>query len=303
MTRRSRTGFTLIELLIVLALLMFAIGLLLPAIQAVRLAAARMESQNNLKQLALACHNRHDAFKALPPGVDKNGFSAAAYLLPFIEQNNLFQMIDFKVAATAEANAQVRSTQIAILLSPLDPLSKSNGKTAPTSYLFSAGTKFSLENNNGVFYKDSQITLVQIPDGTSNTIMIGETLIGDGNQQAKDVKRQYVELGPMALAKLNDDSGVQDFANNKHIAGNRCHSWIEGKFLQGTFTGTRKLNDDRPDVDCGGLGGLSALRGLHRGVNVAMCDGSVRFVSVAVSFQTWQAAITRNGGEVLGADW
>jgi prepilin-type processing-associated H-X9-DG protein len=192
---------------------------------------------------------------------------------------------------------------IPTFLNPMDPQSSHKGKSAPTNYLFSAGTQFSLDNNNGVMYLNSNVKFTQITDGTSNTIMIGETLIGDDGKQAQDVKRQHVALDPMELKNLNDNSGVQDFANNKNIVGDRCHSWIEGKFLQGTFTGTRKINDAKPDVDCGGAGGLSALRGLEKGVNVAMCDGSVRFVSDAISFQTWQAAITRNGGEVLGNDF
>jgi hypothetical protein len=133
--------------------------------------------------------------------------------------------------------------------------------------------------------------------------MIGETLIGDGGKQAKDVKRQHVNLGPNALKNLNDNSGVQDFAGNKNIAGDRCHSWLDGKFLHGTFTGTRTLNDTKPDVDCGGLGGLSGLRSLERSINVAMGDGSVRSVSVSVSMKTWQAACTRAAADQLGNDW
>jgi prepilin-type processing-associated H-X9-DG protein len=74
---------------------------------------------------------------------------------------------------------------------------------------------------------------------------------------------------------------------------------MDGRFLQGTFTGTRRLNDQKPDVDCGGAGGLSGLRGLGRGVNVAMCDGSVHFVNMEVELSVWKALATRNGGEVI----
>jgi prepilin-type processing-associated H-X9-DG protein len=299
MNRRTRSGFTLIELLVVFALLAFAIGLLLPIIQQVRAAAERTQSQNNLKQLGIACHAHHDAFKSFPAGVDDSGFSAAARLLPFVEQNAVFQQIDFKQPARAQANDVARGSFIITFLSPMDPQSSHKGKSAPTNYLYSAGTQFSLDNNNGVFYRNSKTGIVTITDGTSNTIMIGETLIGDDGKQAQDVKRQHVALDPMELKNLNDNSGVQDFANNKNIVADRCHIWIEGKFLQGTFTGTREINDTKPDVDCGGAGGLSALRGLHKGVNVAMCDGSVRFVSDTIAFQTWQAVCTRNGGEVV----
>lgn len=303
MKTRTRFGFTLIEVLVLFALIAFAIGLLLPMIQRLREAAARMQSQNNLKQIAIACHNYHDANKSLPSGIDMNGFSAAAHLLPYIEQEALYKQIQFNIPARAQANQLVAKNQIKTFLSPQDPSASLPRSTAPTSYLFSAGTKYSLDNNNGAFFRNSKISLVQIPDGTSNTVMLGETLMGDGAKIAVDVKRQHVELDSMELLKLNDNSGVQEFANGKNIASNRCFSWIQGQFLQGTFTGTRTINDTKPDVNCAGSGGLSSLRSLSGGVNVAICDGSVRFVSQSISMQTWQAACTRDGGEVLGNDW
>jgi prepilin-type processing-associated H-X9-DG protein len=222
-------------------------------------------------------------------------------MLPYMEQENVYKLINFNMPARAQPE-QVRMAALPLLLSPLDPLAQQQAKLAPTSYLFCAGTKHSLEKNNGIFFKDSKLTLAVITsqDGSSNTVMTGETLIGDGGQQAKDVKRQHVKLDVMALQNLNADSGVQEFQNNRNIAGDRGHSWIEGKFLHGTFTGTRKLNDARPDVDCGGMGGLSALRCLQKGTNILFADGHAIFLSDAADFATWQALCTRDGGEVIG---
>src|SRR5947209_729211 len=90
-----RPAFTLFQLLALLALFAFLLGLLLPAVAKVREAASRIQSQNNLRQLALACHNYHDTGNAFPEGCDRNHFSAAARLLPFVEQDNLFKAIDF----------------------------------------------------------------------------------------------------------------------------------------------------------------------------------------------------------------
>jgi type II secretory pathway pseudopilin PulG len=297
MNTRTRSAFTLIELLIVFAILAFLIGLLLPLVQRIRASAARMESQNNLKQIGLACHSRADAFKVLPPGVDDKGFSAAAYLLPFIEQDNLFKQINFNTPA--RANEAMAKIHVKVYQSPLDPLSGQGGNTAPTNYLFCAGTEYALEKNNGMYFKDSKVRFTDVTDGLSNTFMAGETLIGDGGKQAKTVLRQHVQLDPMDLNNLNDNSGVQEFQNNKKIVGDRGHSWIEGKFLYGTFNGRHTINSSSPDVSCGGVGGLSALRSTQKGASILMGDGSVRFVAEGVDLNTWRAMCTRNGGEVV----
>src|SRR6266852_5795447 len=111
---KNRAGFTLFELLVVLALLGLLFALLLPAVQKVRQAAARAQSANNLKQYALACHNYHDTYGSFPPGVDSNGFSALAHLLPFIEQQNVYRQIDFNKPMTDKANAAAAEVTLKI---------------------------------------------------------------------------------------------------------------------------------------------------------------------------------------------
>jgi type II secretory pathway pseudopilin PulG len=299
----KRPAFTLFQLLVVLALLALLLALFLPAIAKLRLAAARTQSQNNLKQMALACHNYEAANAVLPPGVDAKGFSTRAYLLPYIEQDNVYKLIDFKKSVDDEENKKVAAIGIKVFLNPTDSAPVQSDKVFGTNYLFSAGSDHSLKENNGVFFKDSKVKLTDIADGTSNTLLAGETLRGDGAEKATDVQRQYVLLKKEDLKDLKPESGVKDFKDSKNIAGDRCKNWLDGRFLQGTFTATRLLNDEKPDVSCGGTGGLSALRGPGAGSNVALCDGSVRFISAKISLTTWQAAATRAGGEVLGADF
>jgi Tfp pilus assembly protein PilE len=302
--RSRRSGITLFQLLIVLALLAILIGLLLPAVQKVREAAARAQSQNNLKQIALACHNFHDTFGHLPSGNDANNFSAAAGLLPFIEQAVLYKTIDFKKSIDDKANADARKARLKVFENPLDAVTAVDPtKYGPTSYLFNAGSKPALADNDGVFYQDSSVRIADIADGTSNTLLAGETLKGDGGTKAVTVLRQHVALGKDALEKVGPDSGVQDWKDGKHISGDRCASWMDGRFLQGTFNSALRLNDKRPDVTCAGLGGVSGLRSERSGINAALCDGSVRYFSTSISAETWKAASTRNGGEVLGADF
>jgi prepilin-type processing-associated H-X9-DG protein len=297
MRTRSRPGITLINLLVIIAILAFLMALLLPAIQKVRQASSRMQSQNNLKQLALACHNYHDSYQKFPPGNDAKGFSAAARLLPFIEQDNLYKQIDFDKSVDDKANADTRKVQVKTLLSPLDIPAVSD-KYAATNYLFNAGSKYPLKDNDGLFYLDSKVKFTDVVDGTSNTLMAGETLKGT-TEGPRTVRRQHVALPAAALAGLTEESGVKDFKDNKNVVGDRCSAWIDGRFLQGTFTGTRVLNDPRPDVSCGGAGGLSALRNFGDYTNIAMCDGSVRVIGKQVKLDVWKNLASRNDGNPI----
>ena len=293
MTTRTRPAFTLFQLLIVIALLAILLGLLLPAIQKVRQAAARTQSVNNLKQLMLALHNYHDTYNQFPAGIDDKDFSAASKLLPFIEQQNIFNNIDFKKSIDDKANAQWRQVTIKTFLSPQDPIRAVNPAWGATNYLF----------NDLIFFLNSKEQIQGITDGTSNTIGIGETLKGDGKNKAIDVHRQYVLLKKEDLKNTGEDTGVKYFKDDKNISGDRCASWMDGRFLQGAFNGKLRPNDERPDVSCGGISGVSALRNYQRFVQVGICDGSVRLVADGISHKTWKAAMTPKGGEVLGNDW
>lgn len=299
MNKKHRSAFTLFQLLVILALLGLLLGLLLPAVAKVRAAAARTQSQNNMKQLALAVHNYHDSFNGLPPGVDKNHFSTTTYLLPFIEQDNLFKTVDFKKPIDAKDNAAARATVIRIFLNPQDPIQTVNKDYGATNYLWCAGSKPALKDNDGMFYEESKIKFANVPDGLSNTMMAGETLKGDSMEKAVDMKRQHVFLKIEALKDIKEDAGVQEWKDNKNIVGNRCESWMDGRFMTGTFTGTRMANDPKPDVSCAGAGGLSGLRSLNGGSNIAMGDGSVRFVNDKVKLDTWRFLAGRNDGQVI----
>lgn len=299
MIRRKRSAFTLYQLLIILALLGILFGLMLPAVAKVREAAGRTQSINNLKQMALALHNYYDANGSMPPGVDANGFSTAAYLLPYLEQAAVFQRIDFKKSIDDKANAFARGLRFKVFLSPQDPVNSVTTDFGATNYLASAGSKPALADNDGVLFTNSQLKFPDVTDGTSNTLLFGETLKGDSMVKAVTVRRQHVALKKDALKEITEDTGVEDFKNDKNVAADRCASWMDGHFLQGTFTATRSVNDARPDVNCSGVGGLSGLRSLGSTTGAAICDGSVRSVSQSIKLPVWQALATRAGGEVI----
>jgi type II secretory pathway pseudopilin PulG len=296
MTIRTRRAFTLFQLLLILAFLAILFALLLPAVAKVREAAARTQSQNNLKQIALAALSYADANNHFPSGNDDNNFSAAAHLLPYIEQGNLYNTIDFKKPMDDKANAEVRKTVIKVFLSPRDGLTSVSTDFGATNYLFCAGSKPALADNDGVFYQGSKIKFADITDGTSNTLMTFETLKGDGGVKATDLRRQHVLLKKGALKDLKEEAGVKEWENDKNIAADRCASWMDGRFLQGTFTGTRTLNEGKPDVNCGGAGGLSGARIIGDNGLIGMCDGSVRTIHKDVKIDVWKALSGRNDG-------
>jgi type II secretory pathway pseudopilin PulG len=295
MGTQRRSAFTLFQLLTLIAILALGFALSLPAIARARAEAKKAEQFNNLRQIVLALHNYNDSFGLLPPGVDDKDFSASAKLLPFIEQGDLYKTIKFDKPVTDDANAAARKTVIKTFLSPRDPIERVRDDSGATNYLF----------NDLVFFRNSKSKIpASFPDGLSQTIAIGETLKGDGKEKAEDVRRQYVLLKKEDLKTVTPDTGASYWKDGKNLAGDRCASWMDGRFLQGTFNGKLKPNDERSDVSCGGEGGVSTLRSQDDSIAVGLGDGSARFVNAKkISFTTWTYALDPADGNVLGPDW
>jgi prepilin-type N-terminal cleavage/methylation domain-containing protein/prepilin-type processing-associated H-X9-DG protein len=195
--RSGRGAFTLIELLVVIGIIGILIGLLLPAVQKVREAAARAQCQNNLKQIGLACHSYHGVYKHLPPGYvaagpysdgatdTAPGWGWATYLLPYLEQGNLAKRLN--LGQPVQASSAIE-TLLPVYLCPADlypeeafPVSDAFGNTlaatAPASYAACVGGDESDTfgpTGLGVFYRNSRTRLTDITDGTSSTILVGE---------------------------------------------------------------------------------------------------------------------------------
>lgn len=187
---KRHIGFTLVELLVVIAIIGVLVALLLPAVQAAREAARRSSCINNLSQIALAVHNYEFAVEHLPAGVinpegpirsepDGQHVSWLVQILPYVEMRNVYDAFDMEAGAYAPGNATVRAVPVSLFTCPSFPGGEmSQDKMAAMSTY--AGCHHDVEapidaDNNGLLFLNSSIRYLDIKDGSSQTLLIGET--------------------------------------------------------------------------------------------------------------------------------
>jgi prepilin-type N-terminal cleavage/methylation domain-containing protein/prepilin-type processing-associated H-X9-DG protein len=328
---RSHPGFTLIELLVVIAIIAILIGLLLPAVQKIREAAARMKCTNNLKQIGLALHNYHDANNYFPPGyVDRNtnristpdndlgpGWGWASYLLPYLEQDNLYKQINFTQGVGVGVNTAVSQQSLTIYQCPSDPyqqvfsvydsnFNKPIAMVAHGNYVGCNGWEECFNNaggagdgsgsdglagglgqsGNGLFYRNSRNTFGSVTDGLSNTI--------------------FVDHSPSTWTGA--------------VAGGRCPAWMATQppspyspppgpaydnadfgeaLVLAHGNATHVPSADFPIFD------PDVFYSMHagQGANFLFGDGSVHFLTSSINPYTFQYLCTIAGGEVFPSDW
>jgi len=329
----SRRAFTLIELLVVIAIIAVLIGLLLPAVQAAREAARRIQCTNNLKQIGLALHNYVNTIGALPPTTltyvyknFKSEWSVIARISPYLELGPMYAAINYTVTWDDPQNTTASSLTIATLLCPSDPdisaglTSKgypegrmSYGQVEGDWYVWwSAGPI-----NRSAFSPNCSKTLAAFTDGLSNTLVFSESQI------AYYQLRNCSSIGGMTPYIFPDPASspalIASIAPTCAKEGAFGHvNWANGSvFNCGVTTAltpdTKVIPLPRDpnaydivttDENQGGptYAALTADSYHPGGVNVLMGDGSVRFVKDAINGQAWRALGTIAGGEVISAD-
>ena len=334
MRTASRRAFTLIELLVVIAIIAVLIGLLLPAVQKVREAAARMSCTNNLKQIGLALHSYHDANNRFPPGyIDGNtnpastpdndvgpGWGWASFLLPYIEQGNVYNQINFSQGVGIGNNKVISQMPLAVHQCPSDPLQQAfavydSSFTTPIAtvahgnYVGCNGWEECFWNSggvgdpagndglsggygqsgNGLFYRNSRTRIADVTDGLSNTIVVGER-----------------------------SSNHAPSTWTGAVTGGRCPAWMatqppspyapppgppydnadfDEALVLGHGNATHLPSADFPIFD------PDVFYSFHTGgANFLFGDGSVHFLSSGIDPNTYQYLCTIAGGELL-SDW
>jgi prepilin-type N-terminal cleavage/methylation domain-containing protein/prepilin-type processing-associated H-X9-DG protein len=338
-----RRGFTLIELLVVIAIIAVLIALLLPAVQAAREAARRAQCTNNMKQIGLALHNYESSAGSLPWGAGYRlgkiyaDSSAHVLFLPYMEQTNLFNSVNFNAnpAVTTYVFWNVdyapnKTVQVAVVNSFLCPsdMSRITHPYGNSNYVGNSGSaavSYSV-HNDGVFNHAGVVggtvgkvtAFRDVIDGLGNTVAFSEIIkgIGKNNHDQFDATRPSTTVVRIAAAASNPVYNPKiDYDNCNAAKGTATNmaqgfalgaTWYWGRSGQTLYTHVMPPNtwscayaNGNTDSINDAITAMSRHPGL---VNCLMLDGSVRAVKSSVSVQTWWALGTKAGGEVLSAD-
>jgi len=287
-----RKGFTLVELLVVIAIIGILVAMLLPAVQAAREAARRVQCTNNLKQMALACHSFHDNVRRFPPAqheviAGEGNWAWSGLILPFIEEKDAQDLIDWKYNGASSKNAEAIRTLLPFYQCPTNPENQlvtccSNipglADAAETNYLCISSTLDNFKGRGwegepglGIMYESSDTAVKKVTDGTSHTLLLSE---GDIDQD-----------DPWKIAH----SGSGD----PYCGGGNC---VVGHFWRANTAATTYYG-----INSGTGFAEHGIESEHPGgANFAFADGHVTFIKETIDNPTLWALTTYNGEDDIG---
>jgi prepilin-type N-terminal cleavage/methylation domain-containing protein/prepilin-type processing-associated H-X9-DG protein len=299
-SQKRHPAFTLIELLVVIAIIAVLIGLLLPAVQKVREAAARAKCSNNLKQIALALHNYHDANSKFPPGEvtttatalsAQNNWCWAALLLPYHEQSALFTQAQAGVGtmpsatSTTDPRTAAVLTTVPILICPSDtggPLNTYLGGYAKSNYPITksiAAANYGPPNYPYNFL--AQTRMPDIVDGTSNTLLLGE-------RASPPFPGTFLSLGNIWAGRIGTN-------NSYSFDEGQINASVPPALLNSSGACCISASTNDPHNYRG-----SASSFHTNGINTAFCDGSVKFIQQTIDLTIFENLYYKNDGNVIG---
>ena len=323
-TNRQKQGFTLIELLVVIAIIAILISLLLPAVQQAREAARRTQCRNNLKQIGLGLHNYHDTHSVFPPGAlairftgvavaptdaepgrtsVAGGWAWSTFILPFLEQANLYQSLNPNGNNFPAAPNQFTRTILPVYQCPTEASPAlhtatamggdgAGGGHARSSYPAVAGSganadyaNKTVSNTKGIMWYNSKSNMRDITDGTSNTMVVAERFWDGGDSEKR---RGVIWVGKPP----GTDPGNVGNKYSNMIRVENSAAWL----INGT-------NNNAAASMHGGVAPVSSSATSRKGgygIQILLGDGSVRLLSENMNGPTWQAIGQMADGEILG---
>lgn len=314
----SRSAFTLVELLVVIAIIGMLVALLLPAVQSARLAAQKIDAANRLRQIGLGIANHASSQRYFPSGYESDsaspqrdpetwdgptGWAWGAQLLPFIEEQPLYDQLQWSLPCWHAANAAAVTTQVAVFINPAAPnrhgamqvldrngqlmteFGRSHfvanvGHDEPWEYTVADHSKIA----NGAFFRNSRLSEKDITDGMSKTVFIGEhSVISDKTWVGVVPGAEVCPIDPQRFPFTECDEAAT------LVLAHSGPSADEGDVIHPPNFPTCHV--------------CQMYAPYSQGAYVLLGDGSVHFVSSMINVDVWAALCSRNGGEVFDHVW